>query len=233
MKPTGGVKAQIRCRLARLGFACTLCATALPTDAAPLSRPDTFLARVQALASMETLNAEILGSRSATKTLESWCATHAMATAPKIVAARVTGVDKPIGEDQRKRLAIGPDEPVKYRRVKLTCGTHVLSEADNWYVPSRLTPEMNQLLETTDTPFGKAVASLGFTRETFAADLGWHVLPPDWEMVPPAADHPDAPLDIPPVLFEHRAVLFDSHHRPFSEVDEHYTREILAFDGAH
>ena len=230
MKPTGEVKAQVRCRLASLGFACALCPVAPPAYAAPLSRPDTFLARVEALASMETLNAEILGSRSATKTLEAWCATHAMASAPKIVAARVAGPDKPVSTDQRKRLAIGPDEPVKYRRVKLTCGKHVLSEADNWYVPSRLTAEMNQLLETTDTPFGKAVASLGFTRETFAADLGWHVLPPDWDRVPPGPDHPREALEIPPVLFEHRAVLFDSHHRPFSEVDEHYTRDILAFD---
>ena len=36
---------------------------------------------------------------------------------------------------------IGPDEPVAYRHVRLRCGDHVLSEADNWYVPSRLTPE--------------------------------------------------------------------------------------------
>jgi len=45
---------------------------------------------------------------------------------------------------------------VKYRRVQPSCGDHILSEADNWYVPRRLTPEMNRLLETTDVPFGRA-----------------------------------------------------------------------------
>lgn len=212
---------------------CTICAAALgavPAEAASLTRSDTFLAKVEALASMETLNAEILGSRSATKTLETWCAVHGMAAAPKIVAQRVPGVTKPANDEQRQRLAVGPSETVKYRRVKLTCGTHVLSEADNWYVPSRLTPEMNRLLDTTDIPFGKAVAALNPSRQTFAAALIWTVLPPGWETRPPPPDHPDAPLDIPEILFEHHAVLYDANKRPFSEVDEHYTRDILAFD---
>src|SRR5205085_218797 len=38
--------------------------------------PDTFETRVQALALIQTLNAEILGSRSATATLERWCRDH-------------------------------------------------------------------------------------------------------------------------------------------------------------
>jgi hypothetical protein len=29
-------------------------------------------------------------------------------------------------------LGVGTEEPVKYRHVRLRCGTHVLSEADNW-----------------------------------------------------------------------------------------------------
>jgi hypothetical protein len=37
-------------------------------------------------------------------------------------------------------LGVDPDEPVRFRRVPLKCGDHVLSEAENWYVPSRLTP---------------------------------------------------------------------------------------------
>ena len=36
--------------------------------------------------------------------------------------------------------------------MRLKCGDHVLSEADNWYVKARLTPDMNHMLETTDTP---------------------------------------------------------------------------------
>ena len=212
---------------------CGVCAASVSASshaAQPPARPDTFLARVEALASMETLNAEILGSRSATKTLEIWCAQHGMAAAPRIVAERVVGQDKTASDAQRQRLDVGPAEPIKYRKVKLTCGGHVLSEADNWYVPSRLTATMNRLLETTNTPFGTAVAPLNPTRETFAVDGIWKALPDGWETRPRPPDHPGAALDIPAILFEHHAVLYDADRRPFSEVDEHYTRELLAFD---
>ena len=194
-----------------------------------LAAPDTFLARVEALASIETLNAEILAGSSATRTLEHWCAVHAMAAEPKVHAELVRGTPKPLDEDARKRLGITPGEPVKYRQVKLTCGGHVLSQADNWYVPARLSPEMNRLLDTTDTPFGKAVAALHFTRETYRVGGIWSPLPDDWQIKPPPSDHPDRALAIPPILFEHHAVLYDAAHQPFSEVAEHYTREILDF----
>ena len=203
-----------------------------PASRPDISRPDTFLARVSALASMETLNADLLAGRSATRTLEAWCADHAMAADPRLRAERVASPDKPLDEGQRVRLAIGPEEPVRYRHVRLACGTHVLSDADNWYVPSRLTPAMNATLDTTDTSFGTVVAPLDVTRETFAARTLWAVLPPGWDMDAPVADHPERALDVAPVLFEHRAILFDAHHVPFSEVDEHYTNEILAFTPA-
>jgi hypothetical protein len=194
-------------------------------DAAAL--PDTFLARVEALASMETLNAEILASRSATATLEAWCASHKLGAT--ITATRGPGQDKPPTAAQRRRLDVGPDEPVVHRNVRLACGGHVLSEADNWYVPSRLTPAMNQQLETTDTPFGKVVVGLDPTRRTYAVTIVWNVLEPGWETRPPPPEHPGTSLAIPPILFEHHAVLFDSRQRPFSEVAEHYTRDILSF----
>jgi hypothetical protein len=41
--------------------------------------PDTLVSRLEALALIETLNAEILASRSATLTLEKWCADHGLA----------------------------------------------------------------------------------------------------------------------------------------------------------
>jgi hypothetical protein len=142
-------------------------------------------------------------------------------------AEAVKAPEKSIRPEQRAHLQIGPDEPVKYRRVRLTCGTRVLSEADNWYVPSRLTPDMNRTLETTDIPFGKAVGALNFHRETFAAETIWTPLAAGWETRARPADHPDEEIEIPLVIFEHQALLFDSKHVPFSEVDEHYTRENL------
>ncbi len=202
---------------------------ATPAHAAP-HLPDTFLARVEALATMETLSAEILASHSATLALEKWCGDHAIALPAKIRAEQMEDApEKPIRPEQRTHLQVGPDEPIRYRRVRLACGTHVLSEADNWYVPSRLTPEMNRVLETSDTPFGKAVAALHFTRESLGAELVWQVLPPNWQRRPPPPDHADETLDIPLELFEHQAVLYDDHHRPISEVEEHYMRDILPF----
>ncbi len=190
---------------------------------------DTYVARLEALTLIETLNAELLASRSATKTLDKWCAEHHMATDPKVHIQRVQGPDKPITPEQRARLHLGTDEPIKYRHVTLVCGDHILSEADNWYVPARLTPEMNRLLETTDTSFGRIVQPLQPTRENFAAVLLWQPLDKGWELSRPKAEASDRPLDIPEHLFEHRALLLNAAHEPFSEVDEVYTRAILDF----
>ena len=191
------------------------------------SLPDTFLARIEALASMQTLNAEILASRSATTTLDAWCARQGLGGA--IRAERVHGPDKPPRQDIRQHLAVGPDETIAYRRVRLTCGAHVVSEADNWYIPARLSPDMNRLLETTDTPYGKVVANLKPTRRTLGAEVLWEVLPSDWATHPPPPDHPDETLDVPLILFEHHAIVVDAENRPLAEVEEHYTRDILPF----
>ena len=212
-----------------LGLAAIGLALAAPAAAGP-RLPDTFLARVEALATMETLSADILASHSATLALEKWCGDHAIALPATIRAERVKDApEKPIRPEQRAHLQVGPDEPIRYRRVRLACGAHVLSEADNWYVPARLTPEMNRVLEASDTPFGKAVAALHFTRQSLGAEIVWPVLPPVWQERAPRPDNADATLHIPLEIFEHQAVLYDDHHRPISEVDEHYMRDILPF----
>ena len=148
-----------------------LLTTALASAAEPAPWPDSFVGRLEALALIESLNADLLAHDSATLTIERWCADHRLADPPRIVAERVSDADKPASAEVRAALDVKPDEPLGYRRVRLKCGDHVLSDADNWYVPSRLTPEMNHVLETTDTPFGKAVAALHFRRHTLSADL--------------------------------------------------------------
>ena len=192
--------------------------------------PDTFLARLEAFALIQTLNADILASRSATVSLENWCRDHQLAAEPKIVARVVKGADKPPTSEQRQRLEVSGEDEVRYRRVELRCGARVLSEADNWYVPGRLTPEMNRLLETTDAPFGRVVESLVPYRRTFAAKLLWTPLPEGWERAAvPLSSSGGGTLAIPSAVLEHRAVLYTREHRPFSEVDEVYQRAILAF----
>jgi len=83
-------------------------------------------------------------------------------------ARRITGTEKPVSPEQRLRLHVGPEVEVTYRHVELTCGEHVLVEAENWYVPSRVGPDINHLLITTDTPFGRAVRDLKPARENFS-----------------------------------------------------------------
>jgi hypothetical protein len=190
---------------------------------------DGFVERVEALALLETLNADLLSHDSATSTLENWCAVHRLASPPRIVAARDLGVDKPPSLEQRRELSVAPTELVRYRRVRLKCGAVVLSEADNWYVPGRLTPEMNTLLDTTDTPFGHVVAALHFRRQTLSARLLWLPLPEGWEMTTTAANDCAPPRALPPALLEHRALLRLPDGTPFSEVVETYTNNVLAF----
>ncbi len=227
----GGLRKRLR-RLASIGASALLATASLATAtrADMTSRPDTYIARLQALALIETLNADILAARSATTALETWCGAHGMA-APAVVKAQIDreGVAKPATNEQRERLGVAAGEPIRHRAVRLACGNRVLSLADNWYVPSRLTPEMNEALETTDTSFGRVVSPLKPSRRTFATTMVWHPLPEGWEMRPAPADHPEQVLAIPAVLFEHHAVLYSDQGVPFSEVAERYTSELLNF----
>ena len=203
--------------------------TAIASAAEPAPWPDNFVGRLEALALLESLNADLLAHDSATLTIERWCAEHRLANPARIVAERVSDAAKPASAEVREALDVKPDEPLGYRRVQLKCGDHVLSEADNWYVPTRLTPEMNHALETTDTPFGTVVAALHFRRHTLSADLLWRPLPKGWEMDPAHALDEGGALAIPDHVLEHRAVLSTPDGEPFSEVVETYTGEVLAF----
>jgi hypothetical protein len=208
----------------------SLCASADPVlrqTVAPW--PDTLLARVQALALIETLNARLLGAHTATEVLDKWCADHKMASDPIVRARRVSGMPKPVSPEQRQRLQIGPDEEVAFRRVELTCGGRVLAEADNWYVPSRLSAKINLVLATTDTPFGRAVQSLKPIRENFSVEILWKPLPDGGELGAVPAERPGSELAMPWQLVRHRALVYNSAREPFSEVSEVYTREVLAF----
>jgi chorismate-pyruvate lyase len=214
-------------------IALLLWATAASADDAATGRgrawPDSFVTRVEALALLQTLNAELLSHDSATATLERWCDSHRLATPPRIVAQRVPGADQPPGETLRRELGATPDEPVRYRHVKLMCGTVLMSEADNWYLPGRLTPEMNRLLDSSDTPFGRVVQALNFQRHTISAQLLWSPLSEGWEMNTAGVARGAGELRIPAAVLQHRALLTLPDGTPFSEVVETYSGNVLAF----
>ncbi len=69
--------------------------------------PDTYRDRLEAWALLETLNANLLASNSATKTLETWCGAHHMAAQVKLHARLRRDVHKPVTPEQRARLGIG------------------------------------------------------------------------------------------------------------------------------
>jgi hypothetical protein len=213
-----------------LGLAALLSASGARAENAGSVWPDTQLGRLAALATIETLNAEVLASRSATTTLEAWCAAHHLAAEPRLVAHRLAVADKSPTGGQRQALGVDPAEPVRYRQVELRCGEHVLSVAENWYVPSRLTADMNAALETTETPFGKVIQPLGPTRQPLSATLLWSPLPAGWETRPlPRDAGPGLAIALPPALFEHRAIVRDRDGRALALVVETYQRDLLGF----
>jgi chorismate-pyruvate lyase len=190
---------------------------------------DNFTTRLEALALLQSLNADLLSHDSATLTLDRWCGTHRLAEPAKITAERVRDVNKEPTAEQREILGVSATEPVRYRRVRLKCGERVLSEADNWYVPARLTSEMNQALDTSDIAFGRAVQALKFRRRTLSAELLWSPLPEGWEMAPRTRMKTARVLEVPPQVLQHKAVLTLPDGTPFSEVVETYTSEVLGF----
>lgn len=146
---------------------------------------------------------------SATAALGEWCRMRDIAL-PPVIRAQQLGGSPEASAEVRRLLGVSATEPVAYRHVRLACGAAVLSEADNWYVPGRLTPEMNLLLASTDTPFGKLAAPLGFKRERLDETRGR------------ASDCPAG------TVLSHRALLRLPDGSPLSLVTECYTRANLA-----
>lgn len=194
----------------------------VPAHALEAQWPDTASARQQAQELVEALNADLLSHPSATATLERWCATRGISDPSKVVAERVYEREGAAPPEVRALLGAGPDTPVRHRRVRLVCGPTVLSEADNFYLPEKLTPDMNQVLDTTDTPFGKVVKPLDFRRKTLDSTVLW--MPADETGFKPA---PGAALPLPAFVLSHRAVLTLPDGTPFSALIERYTAGIL------
>ncbi len=226
----------LRSRISTFALALFTSAAGAQDHGVPAWQGD-YTTRLEAYALLQTLNAELLSQNSATLTLDRWCDVHRMASPARIIAERVDGTAKNPTIEQREMLGVSADEPVRFRRVRLKCGEHVLSEAENWYVPGQLTHDMNRQLDTTDTPFGRAVKPLRFRRQTLSSKLLWSPLPANWEMQAATKDADSSrapgdcapPLAVPHEVLEHRALLTLPDGTPFSHVIETYTGEVLAF----
>ncbi|GGZ06203.1 hypothetical protein ACFSTD_06305 [Novosphingobium colocasiae] len=156
----------------------------------------------------------LLNSRdSATAALAQWCAARGIAAPPRIVAQPVVGDDAPLPSDARRLLSVPETASLGYRHVRLACGDVILSEAHNWFVPARLTDDMNAALATTNTPFGTVVAPLHFTRERLDTRRGRE------EGCPPGT------------VLAQRALLRRPDGQPISLVVECYQEDALVRSG--
>ena len=179
--------------------------------------PNTAANRAEAEKRLDKLQQTLSGEPSATLVLARWCADYHLAPDPKIIAQRVEGAPKTAPESVRRNLQLKAGEALGYRRVQLFCGTLILSDADNWYVPDRLTPEMNGLLDHTDTPFGLAVRSLHFRRQTISSERLWA----------PLSQTGETRLVIPEHVLRNVGLLTTPDGRPISQVIESYTGAVL------
>lgn len=188
-----------------------------------------YVRRLRLQAQLEHLNAELLSQDSATSVLQALC-DRRDPRAPKVQARRLpASEDIAAANAARRQLGAAANAPIRRRRVHLVCGEALLSRADNWYLPARLTEDMNAGLESTDTPFGVVVRPLAFQRRTLSARRLFSPLPPGWETCDAGAfDHP---VSIPDDVLEHRALLQTPDGRPFSLLVETYTAAVLAGSG--
>jgi len=114
---------------------------------------------------LQAFEATLRRHDSATLALEEWCRTRGIADPATITAHTISAASDDPPRSVRSRLRLNHGETLAMRHVRLSCGPTVLSVAWNWYVPSRLTPAMNDALARSDTPFGKVIAPLQFRRE--------------------------------------------------------------------
>ncbi len=158
-----------------------------------------------AAATPEQFLADLLATPSATAILQRQCGTRGPITAVK-QAVRPHELPKRLA----RALRLGPSEAVTYRRVRLACGGVTFSEAENWFVPARLPPEMAAQLASGDTPFGRVVQPLKPSRQTLSAATRWH-----------RAHVPERFLSI-------EAIVSSGAGTPLSAVIETYRRDALS-----
>jgi hypothetical protein len=196
-------------------------------EQADLAAPDAarLAERKRMQIQIRSLNEALLAHPSATAVLQALCDRRDGASPP--IRARKLQVTENADESVsvRRELGASDDEPVCHRRVELMCGDRVLSRADNWYLPNRLSDEMNARLIGSETPFGVVVAALAFTRSTLSTEALYDPLASGWETRSEIETCPI--LSAPEDVLQHRAILRTPDGRGFSLLLETYTKQIL------
>lgn len=161
---------------------------------------------------VKELSARLIEGSTATGTLHAWCEEHRLSQGP-ITVVRLHHAHAPEPpEDVLVKLETRPGETVWYRRVQLVRGSLVLSDAENWFIPQRLSPEAADILAATDIPFAVAIAPLKPFRCTLSVSFP----------VPTQADFSKSVL-------EHEAVVLGEDGAPLAAAREKYRAELVSF----
>ena len=126
----------------------------------------------------------------------------------------------PVCEALLRLLDVEQPADLAYRRVVISHDSVALSEAQNWYVPKRLTVEMRRAIARTRQPFGHIVGPIVAHRDELPRMT--------------QASIPDSPKPRckAPIL-ECSALLRRSDDKPISLVREWYTSAIVEGTSAH
>ena len=150
-------------------------------------------------------NQRLLAASNATMELQCWCDERdGIPAGARITATVLPGAGTKLSTTDRRRLGLGPDDAIAYRHVRLECMGILLSEADNWYVPARLTADMQRRLAGTRTPFGAVIQPLRPRRQNRLIRF-----------------------DGGAILFEHEGLVTTATGQPLALVRERYQRALV------
>jgi hypothetical protein len=208
--------------------ACANAPRPTPTGAVPAAVPDAFVERVEALALLQTLNADLLSHDSATQTLERWCGDHRLASPPRSSRSGCRASSRRPHPQQRAELQVGPTEQVRYRRVRLRCGALVLVGSRQLVCAVAIDGADERPAGVHQHAVWQSCAAAAFSAPHLVRYAAMAAAAQGWEMQR-AASGDATPFQVPDKVLEHRAVLVSPDGMPISEVVETYTGNVLAF----
>lgn len=166
----------------------------------------------------------IFDCHSVTATLGNWCAARGLGGPALRSEVHARSGRLPLPMPGGAALDLGPGERVRHRAITLFCGDLPLLDADNWYLPDRLSARARRLLEETDTPFGTALEDASLGRVTTAARLPSKVLA---RLDATSLEIDDVRADAAVPLLIVRGVV-SSEAGPVSFVEERFRPELIA-----
>ncbi|MPR07682.1 hypothetical protein [Microvirga tunisiensis] len=172
------------------------------------------------------LSTRLIASATATDTLVAWCEEYGLSHGPITVDVRQRFAPAVVPDEVMAALGPATPEIVHYRQVWLKRGSLALAAAENWFVPQRLTADMNQILNQTDIPFGTVIAPLHPVRRTLVANAGPLaddlVEDPAWFSGSAHQPHPE-------IILEHKAMILTGSGTSLALVNEFFFADLVSF----